>query len=1464
MDANPLLHFSESVNLTVELGTQFHVNYVYLMFKSPRPHAMVIHKKFSDDSPWTPWAYFSSNCLTYFGMPYEQMHEFSRPDEVVCREEYSTLQPLYDGEVVFSVINGRPGYEDFFQNAALQRWSTASQIRIELKKMHTFGDERNAERDTLLTYYFAVRKLTVGGRCVCNGHGKDCQPISGSGVNHKLICVCDPSHHTTGDNCEMCAPGYRDRPWSPATPDNPNPCRACECNGNSMRCEFNEEEYRRTGSGGVCVSCGNNTHGKHCEFCLPGHYPRPERPAVCVPCNCDPIGTVEGDLQRCSEEGQCRCKPGVGGKRCDRCLPDHYGFTPSGCQPCDCNPDGSLDGKPQCDPVTGECLCKENVIGRKCDSCKPGRFGLMANDPLGCKRCYCHGHSSDCSLGMLVDGKLVPSEETALQPYVDKEKVIFSCPANTSQCDVCLKDDKETLDIPCTQNEKGQLECLCREDLNECSFCVSQAFRRPQEEIRREICQCPSQFQGSSCEECAVGYRREPIGGPKTSICIPCTCNNRATTCHPETGECDCQYNTGGLFCDRCKDGFYGDPKAEPGTPEACQPCPCPEGAKCVQTKWPLETTSVVCTDCPDNRTGIRCERCAENFYGNPVKGIPCRACECSGNTDLRALGNCDHVTGECKKCLFGTSGPHCERCLPGYRRNIKATNLTGLVVPEVSVTPGGLETAYARGCQPCHCDPLGTLAVSGTQQIGACDQETGQCTCKSGVTGLRCDKCRPGFFGFESGKGCKECGCSPSGARSEACDARTGVCDCLPFTTGRACDECQPGYYNLSAGVGCTDCACHPYGSLHAQCNENGQCPCRPFASGDKCDECPENRYNLNAGCLPCPPCYNLIQKRVHELREKLANLFGGDGPDSSGDQSALNDRIMALNQTVQQMYKEALDNSGVKSAIKNVNDFSGMLTELSKRTDELQQEMDGYVRHRPACMKPELIERLNALAREIDSLERRMKTEAQDALDEFERKMDSGIRDVTLTEQARNSTLAVQQLKAEMERVKTPVQEADALFRSVVYNAEDTEKESLEAFTRLNEDFTRLMDLLHRQRNRMSEQLKAIDRLILDLRERLNKLREEIGRVPDVSSELAKMEGSMQEWAGALNQSETLAAELNAETSITEEHIEKMKQLRGRLRSAVARQQPAAGEKDRVIKMLEDLANTSLTAIQEAQEAVDNANQKLDKIQTFKEYVARTKKELQAMDTVKEDTRRDLETLESDVQGIHNQVSKAFDEAKELTEAVKRHGDEINKIKEATKAQLKETERLEQQKNTIADRTYREVQPKLEKSNSQLEETEPGAKEIVDQGKKTSREVEALTNDVLSLLRRMNELKDKITKTGPELGADTDGATRFKAIKEEGVRMDIDRRLEKLKALSKSRSNEIAYLKYELGEFDANEKHLTKLFDLLPKLKPSECFYSGKQIEGGIRRKRRANRTESLATSQLLPLGLHAQTSI
>lgn len=75
------------------------------------------------------------------------------------------------------------------------------------------------------------------------------------------------------------------------------------------------------------------------------------------------------------------------------------------------------------------------------------------------------------------------------------------------------------------------------------------------------------------------------------------------------------------------------------------------------------------------------------------------------------------------------------------------------------TLTEGGIGseleiTTYARGCQPCYCDPLGTQAMSsGVEGLGVCGEETGQCPCKPGVTGLRCDRCRDGFYGFESGK---------------------------------------------------------------------------------------------------------------------------------------------------------------------------------------------------------------------------------------------------------------------------------------------------------------------------------------------------------------------------------------------------------------------------------------------------------------------------------------------------------------------------------------------------------------------------------------------------------------------------------------------------------------------------------------------------------------------------------------
>ena len=77
-----------------------------------------------------------------------------------------------------------------------------------------------------------------------------------------------------------------------------------------------------------------------------------------------------------AQPGDCICKTGFSGPRCDQCAKGYHNYP--NCSPCPCNLAGTLNGA--CD---GDCVCKANVEGQRCDKCKSGFFALHESNPLG-------------------------------------------------------------------------------------------------------------------------------------------------------------------------------------------------------------------------------------------------------------------------------------------------------------------------------------------------------------------------------------------------------------------------------------------------------------------------------------------------------------------------------------------------------------------------------------------------------------------------------------------------------------------------------------------------------------------------------------------------------------------------------------------------------------------------------------------------------------------------------------------------------------------------------------------------------------------------------------------------------------------------------------------------------------------------------------------------------------------------
>ena len=604
--------------------------------------------------------------------------QLEHDDDVRCTQDFSEIPPLENGEVIVSLIKGRPGASNFWSSPTLQAWTKASHIRLRFEQAktllgHLMGIMENDETVTR-RYYYSIKDITIGGRCDCNGHADKC--LADAANDFKLACQC--KHNTQGISCGECKPLFNQRKWRHAERNNDNECEQCNCHNHADSC-FYDENIERDGlslnmlgeysGGGHCVDCKHNTVGINCEKCASGYFRNMtvsmDDEFACLECNCPSNFT---DTSCDHDTGACKCKEKYSGHNCRECAEGFTDFPE--CNPCECHYHGTLNK--QCSPTTNEdgqeamCECKENFTGPLCNQCADGYFNFPE-----CVPCEC----SD------LPGSLAQ----------------YPCDKETGGC-VC-KDGFEGLDCElCATkyyNYPSCIRCPCSAAGVTDSFCDANSTEL--------VCHCSERYTGIECRECAEGFHSFPT-------CGECNCASPGTQlyqtgeplpCDAVAGQCTCKPEYTGLSCDECSDGYF---KTEAGF---CVPCDCNEDGTEPNSFCDKQTGAC---KCKENTSGRACDECGSGFFNFPG----CQKCPCNPagiyNYNPEVCSYFD--AGEKCSCKINVEGKFCDQCRNRFWE---------------------LSESNAAGCKECSCWNDGLL-----NEIKDCSSENGQCKCKSRVCSQR------------------------------------------------------------------------------------------------------------------------------------------------------------------------------------------------------------------------------------------------------------------------------------------------------------------------------------------------------------------------------------------------------------------------------------------------------------------------------------------------------------------------------------------------------------------------------------------------------------------------------------------------------------------------------------------------------------------------------------------------------
>lgn len=365
----------------------------------------------------------------------------------------------------------------------------------------------------------------------------------------------------------------------------------CPCPLTNRENNFAQTCYLGPDGEPVC-NCNRGYVGRRCEQCAQGFVGNPASPGGSCTAyqppflQCDPRGTL-----RQLPDGRCECKERVAGIRCDQCS-SHSFFLDSkwntGCVQCFCNgvsqtcSSSSLyrdsvratfaSNRHEFSLITDFENPRESGVEVKTNNNEvfvtdfpvdsdvyfwrlPSHFSGNKITSYGGNLNYTiqyvptpggsrsRNNAPDVVIRSLNDITILHFRRDEIIPSVSQSYVVSLLEDNWQRIDgntvnrehlLMTLADVSDIFIKATYTTTTDEATLSQVILDTANQYYTGNNKRA---LEVEQCACPIGHQGSSCEDCAPGYKRSQ-SGLYLGLCEPCNCNGHSDECDVETGDC--------------------------------------------------------------------------------------------------------------------------------------------------------------------------------------------------------------------------------------------------------------------------------------------------------------------------------------------------------------------------------------------------------------------------------------------------------------------------------------------------------------------------------------------------------------------------------------------------------------------------------------------------------------------------------------------------------------------------------------------------------------------------------------------------------------------------------------------------------------------------------------------------------------------------------------------------------------